>query len=187
MPLCDIFPPSRLIAKMLRQVFLAACVASAAAFAPAALPTATRRASTVSGEARARPLFPAGAGDPSCAGRIIHSQERCGCWSTDFGRRRAKRPTPRMQTVRGGPAARMGGWWAGDCRNSVYKFSAMAFKSEGSAMQVEGHNAGLLERSRNGGSASGREKVGISWTTCGVARYVGSAAPALECRQGVLM
>jgi hypothetical protein len=51
----------RPLTKMLRQVFLAACVASAAAFAPAALPTATRRASAVNGEARARPFLPADA------------------------------------------------------------------------------------------------------------------------------
>jgi len=75
---------------MLRQVFLAACVASAAAFAPAALPTATRRASTVSGEARARPLFPQVlAQNPSCTGaEDSMTPERCGCWSTVDGGRR---------------------------------------------------------------------------------------------------
>jgi hypothetical protein len=85
--LCDIFPRVRK-SKMLRQVFLAACVASAAAFAPAALPTATRRASTVSGEARARPLFPQVlAQNPSCTGRGFHDArtmrllEHCGRWA----------------------------------------------------------------------------------------------------------
>ena len=55
---CDRISAVKVITEMLRSVFAAACVAGAAAFAPAALPTATHRASAASGMARAHPLFP---------------------------------------------------------------------------------------------------------------------------------
>jgi hypothetical protein len=42
-------------------------------------------------------------------------------------------------------------------------------------MQVAGHHAALLERWWMAGVLLG-ERVGINWTTRGVARYVGSAA-----------
>jgi hypothetical protein len=164
--LCDIFPQGRaIIAKMLRQVFLAACVASAAAFAPAALPTANRRASTVSGEARARPLFPAGAGARS----KLRGRRRIACRRNDAaagalwtvggdalqGKRRGFRlcaAGPRRGRVAGGPGivdsvfvptSQFAGRWPSHQRRS--------------AMQVAGHNTALLERWRDGGSVPRRE------------------------------
>ena len=165
-PLCDIFPQSRaIIAKMLRQVFLAACVASAAAFAPAALPTANRRASTVSGEARTLPLFPAGAGARS----KLRGRRRIACRRNDAaagalwtvggdalqGKRRGFRlcaAGPRRGRVAGGPGI----------VDSVYvptsRFAGRRpSRRRRSGMQVAGHNAALLERWMDGGSDPRRE------------------------------